>query len=91
MVIADEPTPGLDLKTAKRVMEHFRDMADMGAGVLLITHDLRLAAETADRIVVFYDGEVIDEVRPEAFKRGYIEESIYKSTVESNAEKWICI
>lgn len=70
LVIADEPTPGLDLKTAKRVMEHFRDMADMGAGVLLITHDLRLAAETADRIVVFYDGEVIDEVRPEAFEKG---------------------
>ena len=42
----------------------------MGAGVLLITHDLRLAAETADRIVVFYDGEVIDEVRPEAFEKG---------------------
>jgi len=68
LVIADEPTPGLDLKVAKRVMTHFREMADNGAGVLVITHDLHLALECANRIVVFYDGETIDEVLPEDFK-----------------------
>lgn len=67
LVIADEPTPGLDLKTAKRAMGHFRELADMGAGVLMITHDLQLAIETADRIVVFYDGKTIDEALPEDF------------------------
>lgn len=69
LVIADEPTPGLDLKTAKRAMGHFRELADRGAGVLVITHDLRLAVETADRIVVFHEGRAIDEVRPEDFRR----------------------
>lgn len=54
LVIADEPTPGLDKKTAKRAMEHFRNLADMGAAVLVITHDLELALETVDRIAVFY-------------------------------------
>ncbi|WP_251389839.1 ATP-binding cassette domain-containing protein [Mediterraneibacter agrestimuris] len=68
LVIADEPTPGLDLKSAKRVMEHFRELADMGAGVLLITHDLRLAIETADRIIVFHDGRTIDEAVPTDFQ-----------------------
>lgn len=68
LVIADEPTPGLDLKTAKRAMEHFREMADMGAGVLLITHDLQLAIETADRIIVFHDGRTIDEAVPADFQ-----------------------
>ena len=34
LVIADEPTPGLDLQTARRVMGHFREMADQGTGVL---------------------------------------------------------
>ncbi len=56
LVIADEPTPGLDPKLAKRAMEHFRQLADMGAAVLVITHDLELALETADRVQVFYAG-----------------------------------
>lgn len=69
LVIADEPTPGLDLKTAKRAMGHFRELADLGAGVLLITHDLQLAIETADRLLVFYDGKIVDEVLPKAFEQ----------------------
>ena len=42
-------------------MEHFRELADMGAGVLIITHDLELALKTADRIVVFYAGTAVEE------------------------------
>lgn len=61
LVIADEPTPGLDLPVTKRAMEQFRELADMGAGVLIITHDLELAAQTADRIVVFYAGSTVEE------------------------------
>lgn len=68
LLIADEPTPGLDLKTARRVMGHFKEIAETGAGVLLITHDLELALETADRILVFYDGNVIEEVLPADFR-----------------------
>lgn len=68
LVIADEPTPGLDLKMAKRAMEHFRELADMGAGVLLITHDLELALETADRVAVFYAGMTIEEAEISDFK-----------------------
>lgn len=69
LVIADEPTPGLDLKMAKRVMSHFRELADQGAGVLVITHDLELALETADRIVVFYAGTTVEEASVEDFAR----------------------
>lgn len=69
LIIADEPTPGLDLKTARRVMGHLQEIAAAGAGVLLITHDLELALETADRILVFYEGKVIEEVLPEDFER----------------------
>ena len=63
LVIADEPTPGLDLKVAKRAMGHFRELADMGAGILVITHDLELALEVADRIVVFYAGTTVEEAK----------------------------
>lgn len=69
LVIADEPTPGLDLKVAKRAMGHFRELADMGAGVLVITHDLELALETADRIVVFYAGSTIEEASASDFEK----------------------
>lgn len=69
LVIADEPTPGLDLAVAKRVMEHFRELADQGAGVLVITHDLELALEVADRIVVFYAGTTIEEASIPDFER----------------------
>lgn len=69
LVIADEPTPGLDLKVAKRAMAHFRELADMGAGVLVITHDLELALEVADRIVVFYAGMTVEEAAVEDFER----------------------
>lgn len=61
LIIADEPTPGMDLKLAKKSMEDFRRFADEGKGVLLITHDIELALEVADRIAVFYAGETVEE------------------------------
>lgn len=69
LVIADEPTPGLDLKMAKKAMADFREMADMGAGVLVITHDLDLALEVADKIVVFYAGTTIEEANISDFQQ----------------------
>lgn len=60
LVIADEPTPGLDEKTAVRILKHFKELAREGAGVLLITHDLEAALPVADKITVFYAGETIE-------------------------------
>lgn len=68
LVIADEPTPGLHITAAKRVLSHFREIADDGAAVLLITHDLELAAAVADRVVVFYAGTTIEEAAAADFK-----------------------
>ncbi len=61
LIIADEPTPGMDLALAKQSMEDFRAFADEGKGVLLITHDIELALEVADRIAVFYAGTTVEE------------------------------
>ncbi|WP_320936766.1 ABC transporter ATP-binding protein [Enterocloster lavalensis] len=69
LVIADEPTPGLHITAARRVLSHFREIADQGEGVLLITHDLELALDTADRIVVFYAGTNLEEVDSRDFAR----------------------
>lgn len=68
LIIADEPTPGLDLPLAKKAMEDFRAFADKGNGVLLITHDIELALEVADRIAVFYAGTTVEEAPIRDFK-----------------------
>lgn len=61
LIVADEPTPGLDLPLAVRAMDDFRAFADDGGGVLLITHDIELALRVSDRIAVFRDGTVVEE------------------------------
>ncbi len=60
LVVADEPTPGLDEKTVKETLNHFKQMKEDGIGVLLITHDIHAALEVADRIGIFYAGYVIE-------------------------------
>ncbi len=69
LVIADEPTPGLHMKMVRRVMSHFRELADQGAGVLLITHDLEQALEVADRVAVFYAGTTVEDADVKDFAR----------------------
>lgn len=69
LLIADEPTPGLHLEAAKKAMSHFREFADKGNGVLLITHDIELALEVADRIAVFYAGTTVEEAPVADFER----------------------
>lgn len=59
IIVADEPTPGLDLDLAVRALEDFRAFADAGGGVLLVTHDIELALRAADRVAVFKDGTEI--------------------------------
>ena len=50
------------------VMGHFRELAEMGSSVLVITHDLELAVETADRILVMREGRVAEEAFPADFQ-----------------------
>ncbi len=61
LIVADEPTPGMDPEKAAQAMRDFRRFADGGNGVLLITHDVSLAIRSADRIVVFYAGTTVEE------------------------------
>ena len=60
LVVADEPTPGLDEKTVQETLNHFKQRKKDGIGVLLITHDIHAALEVADRIGIFYSGYVIE-------------------------------
>ena len=62
LLIADEPTTGLDVTTQRAVMELVRDLTRSdGMSTLLITHDLGLAGEYCDRIVVMEQGQVVEQ------------------------------
>lgn len=69
LIIADEPTPGLDARAAKRILGHFRELADEGSGILFITHDLELALTVADDVTVFYEGETIEQAKASDFEK----------------------
>ena len=67
LIVADEPTPGLDMELAVRALGDLRAFADAGGAVLLITHDLELALSVADRVAVFRDGHVVEEAPVSSF------------------------
>ena len=67
LIVADEPTPGLDLQLAERALDDFREFAQEGGGVMLITHDIELALRVADRVAVFFEGSVVEETSVAAF------------------------
>ncbi len=70
LIVADEPTPGMTLDMAKEAMKTFREFADAGKAVVVITHDLDLAYNTADKIVVFYAGQTFEIADASDFRDG---------------------
>jgi len=70
LVIADEPTPGMSLEQAKEALKMFREMADEGRSVILITHDIDLAFDFADHIAVFYAGTTVETASADDFRTG---------------------
>jgi peptide/nickel transport system ATP-binding protein len=71
LLIADEPTTGLDVTTQAAIMELIRKLsAERGMSTLLITHDLHLAAESCDRLLVMHAGHVVEQGPTEALLAG---------------------
>ena len=68
VIIADEPTPGLDEKSLNEALKDFRDLADNGCAVLIITHDISAALKIADRVAIFYGGTTLEVAKAEDFK-----------------------
>ena len=62
LLIADEPTTALDVTTQAQVLQVIRDLcAEVGAAVLLVTHDLGVAAATCDEVAVMYAGRIVEQ------------------------------
>jgi peptide/nickel transport system ATP-binding protein/oligopeptide transport system ATP-binding protein len=62
VLIADEPTTALDVTIQAQILQRMRDLrAETGAAVILVTHDLGVVADIADRVAVMYAGRIVEE------------------------------
>ncbi|SDX56537.1 dipeptide ABC transporter ATP-binding protein [Litoreibacter albidus] len=62
LIIADEPTTALDVSVQAQILDLIRDLAvSRGVGVILVTHDMGVIAQTADRVAVMYHGALVEE------------------------------
>ncbi len=78
LMIADEPTPGMHLDQALEALTILKEWRDQGKAVILITHDIDLAAEFADHLAIFYAGSILEVLpardflnRPENLRHPY--------------------
>jgi len=72
LVIADEPTPGLHPDVVTETLNHLRELASEGKGVILITHDIEAALQIADRVAVFYAGTTVEIAHARDFSNNKI-------------------
>ena len=70
LIIADEPTTGLDHSLAAESMTYLKTLADEGRSVIIITHDLEAVIPVADRIAVMYGGSLVEVTTPHDFTDG---------------------
>jgi energy-coupling factor transport system ATP-binding protein len=66
LLLLDEPTRGLDYPAKQDLVRLLREWQAEGVGVLLVTHDVELVAQAADRVVILSQGAVITDDAPEA-------------------------
>lgn len=70
LIIADEPTTGLDPEVTAHSLQHLKELADQGKGVVLITHDLENAVQVADTLVVLYKGMTVEITPARSLRQG---------------------
>jgi energy-coupling factor transport system ATP-binding protein len=65
VLLLDEPTRGLDYPAKRKLVQLLREWQDQGTSILLVTHDVELVAQAADRVLLLSQGEIIADASPE--------------------------
>ncbi|GAA3879315.1 heme ABC transporter ATP-binding protein [Leifsonia kafniensis] len=82
IVMLDEPTAALDIGHQEQVLQLARELADGGVAVLVVLHDLGLAAAYADRVVVMDHGRVVADGVPHEVMTGELLSRVYRYPIE---------
>lgn len=92
LLLADEPTAGLDVQHQLKLMELFRQLADQGHGVIVVLHELHLAMRFCDRLVLLHEGHcVADGQAAEVLTTEHLQ-NVYGIQAQSgviNNEPWL--
>ena len=86
IIIADEPSPGIGKEEADRILTYFRALADDGAAMLLITHELSAAEKYADEILVMRSGKITDRLSGDDFRAGRFDNPYTKALYDAAPE-----
>lgn len=70
LLLADEPSTGLDEANCQQVFAHLRQLADEGRGILLISHDLSAALPVADHVTILKQGSLVETMSAADFRQG---------------------
>lgn len=94
LLIADEPTTALDVTIQAQILDLMRDLRDkLNVAIILITHDMGVVAEMADRVAVMYAGVVVEEAGTEelfeAQKHPYTQGLIGSIPVLGEVKEWL--
>ena len=65
IMLFDEPTSALDPEMIKEVLDVMREMATSGMTMIVVTHEMGFAREVADRMMMFDEGVIVEEAKPE--------------------------
>ncbi len=94
LLIADEPTTALDVTIQAQIIDLLGEIRkDLGTSIILITHDLGIVAELADRVAVMYAGEIVEEADTETLfadpKHPYTQGLIGSIPVAGSRREWL--
>ncbi len=67
IMLFDEPTSALDPEMIREVLDVMRELAESGMTMIIVTHEIGFASEVADRVVMFDEGEIVEDAPPHEF------------------------
>ena len=79
LLLADEPTGNLDSRTGEEIMELFDQLHAEGQTIVVVTHDLNLASQFSDRLVLMKHGRIVTDGKPDDVLKPEVLKDVYET------------